>query len=256
MISPCAGFHWSRTSSVYVDDYERLIYSQVVWHSLQLENKAPAGWGRCGWAIYHDLKHAGLLDSVGSESDIYGRAIEQLGRDGTLRAPIVPSELQDSDPFWEEPLPDKPSGTKTLEELEDSLSRSIDKIVGGCVMQAEGLTDMCNSGVWKERGFGSFGDYVEQEQGIPAEAVMRSDGNIRPVHELAQALDEWSPSTFLADTLIAAAHQLEREEFVEKILEPTNDEDRRIPVEVVIGPNDEPYPKPEMARRLHRMYEE
>ena len=70
-LSAMVGYQWTVVEAGrYIDDYERLIYSQVVWHSSRMGKKDPAQWGSYEWAVYHDLKHAGLMDTVGTGSKL------------------------------------------------------------------------------------------------------------------------------------------------------------------------------------------
>jgi|SRR5215218_1288875 len=237
-----------------IDNYEDLIKSALSWHCYRMEDKQPKYWDEYDWAVFHDLKHAGLL---GVATDDVARKADSLGWVSRRGGYAVPSDLQGREPFWEdEGWKEKLTEDKTLEELEYGLSRSTDRMWGYAVMQAEALRVMYHHpDGWKKRGYKSFGEYVEAEAGRPEEAVVREDGGLRPQRELAATLDEWGGDTALADVLFDASRRMGPEDFLE-LLKPMDDEDWGIPQEAVMTADGTLYPKTVMARNLHTIRQE
>jgi hypothetical protein len=85
---------------------------------------------------------------------------------------------------------------------------------------------------------------------LPAEVVMRSPDEIRPTHEMARVLDEWSVNTSLARVLAYWA-VIDPDTLREFCAGREEDEDEyQIPESAVWDENGEPLPPPEVARRL------
>jgi ParB family chromosome partitioning protein len=241
-----------------VSDYERLIYSQVHWYVLYMGHYETGcfdtqGWDDYDWAVYHDIKHAGLLDAAVATSDILRRASDHLALmgGGEVSYLIRPTEQQGYHPEPPGTEPDeKPASEKNLEELERGLTRAMDKITGACVQQAESISAVYDSDLWRERGCASFGEYVEEELELPAELVMHPPGEIRPTHEMARVLDEWSPNTALGRELAYWAVN-DPDTLREFLAGREEDEDEyRIPESAVWDENGEPLAPPEVVRRL------
>jgi ParB/RepB/Spo0J family partition protein len=258
-LTAAVGYEWTVADMTrHVNGYERLIYSQVYWYVHHMGHYETGrfdakGWESYDWAVYHDVAHAGLLEAAVLDSDILDRAADHLALmgGGEIESLILPTGKQDDFPEPPGTEPDKkPASEKNLEELARSISRSMDRITGGCVRQAESISAVYHSDHWRERGFASFGEYVEDELELPAELVMHSPGEIRPTHEMAWVLDDWSPNTALGKVLAYWA-VIDPDTVREFLAGREEDEDEyQIPESAVWDENGEPLPPPEVARRL------
>ena len=105
-----------------MNGYERLIYSQVYWYVHRMGHYETGrfdadGWEKYDWAVYHDMRHAGLLDAAVLDSDILVRAEDHLALmgGGEGDSVILPTDLQDERRSRRAPSPTKsPPRRKTL----------------------------------------------------------------------------------------------------------------------------------------------
>ncbi len=90
----CSGMNVVQASRL-IDKLRDICLSAIANHVLESMDRENVSWGRYAWAVYHDLKHAGLLDVVRAApadrseeaNALWERALEYVSHQNSLTHP-------------------------------------------------------------------------------------------------------------------------------------------------------------------------